>query len=191
MAHFTDGTNDFTADKALSKATTPKVLMQVFGDGYEQRLKKGINSLGETFSVSFSTREKAEVKNIAIFFEDKAAATSFVFAPPHLGSKTATTSFSGKTITSSGLSASVLSPSTPTHILVTGSTNNDNGYTLNRASTISNTVLTVTDTLTSESNTASVVIQAGVAVVCDSWNQTYDYDDYYSISGNFRRVYEI
>ena len=38
MAHFTDGTNDFTADKGLSRTTTPRVLTATFGDGFEQRL---------------------------------------------------------------------------------------------------------------------------------------------------------
>ena len=92
MAHFTDGTNDFTADKALSQTTTPSIFIQEFGDGYEQRLARGINPLTQSYSASFTSRTRAEAINIINFFEDKNAVTSFVFAPPELGSKTTETS---------------------------------------------------------------------------------------------------
>ena len=192
MAHFTDGTNDFTADKGLSRTTTPRVLTATFGDGFEQRLIDGINPLKETYAVSFTNRTRAEAINIINFFEDKNAVTSFVFAPPELGSKTAETSFSSTVITSSGLDTTVLSPSIPTHVLVTGSTNNDGGYTLDQSSTATNnaTTLTTTASFTSETNAADVLIQAGIKVVCPSWDLTYDYGDYYSVSAEFNRVYE-
>jgi phage-related protein len=192
MAHFTDGTNDFTADKGLSRTTTPRVLTATFGDGFEQRLIDGINPLKETYAVSFTNRTRTEAINLINFFEDKNAVTKFIFAPPELGSKTATTSFSSNTITSSGLDTTVLSPSTPSHILVTASASNDGGYTLNQASTATNnaTTLTVTSSLTTEVSTASVLIQAGIAVVCSDWSLNYDYGDYYSVSGSFERVYE-
>ena len=32
--------------------------------------------------------------------------------------------------------------------------------------------------------------EKAVKVVCDDWTQTWDYDDYYSLSCTFRRVYE-
>ncbi len=190
MASFTDGTNDFTVDKAVSETTAPNVFIHTFGDGYEQRLARGINANDQTYAVSFITRTKAEANNIITFFEDKGGVTSFVFAPPHLGDKTATTSFSGTTITSSGLSSTVLSPSIPTHILVTGSSNNDGGYSIDATATNNNTQIVVTDSLTTESNTANVSIQAGIKVVCSDWSRTYDYDEYYSVAGSFRRVYE-
>ena len=192
MAHFTDGTNDFTADKGLSRTTTPSIFIQKFGDGYEQRLARGINPFTQGYSASFTTRTRAEAINIINFLEDKNAVTSFVFAPPELGSKTAETSFSSTVITSSGLDTTVLSPSIPTHVLVTGSTNNDGGYTLDQSSTSTNnaTTLTTTASFTSETNAADVLIQAGIKVVCPNWDLTYDYGDYYSVSAEFNRVYE-
>ena len=105
MAHFTDGTNDFTADKTLTESTAPDLFIHTFGDGYEQRLTRGINPLGQTYAVSFVTRTSTEANNIITFFEDKGGVTSFVFAPPHLGSKTNQTSFSGKVISSTGFNA--------------------------------------------------------------------------------------
>ncbi len=192
MAHFTDGTNDFTADKSLTQTTTPRIFSQIFGDGYEQRLSRGINPLDQSYAVSFTNRTRAEAINIINFFEDKNAVTSFVFAPPELGSKTAETSFSSTVITSSGLDTTVLSPSIPTHVLVTGSTNNDGGYTLDQSSTATNnaTTLTITASLTSESNAADVLIQAGIKVVCPEWDLSYDYGNFYSVAATFNRVYE-
>jgi len=192
MAHFTDGTNDFTADKSLTKSTKPNVLLVEFGDGYEQRIIKGINPFIETYSVSFANRTRTESLNIIRFFEDKKAVTKFVFAPPDLGNKEATTSFNTKAITSTDLTGTVLSPSTPSHILITGSNNNDGGYTLDQSSTATNnnTTLTTTSSFTTENSTASVNIQAGIVVICDTWNLSYSYGDYYSVTGTLRRVYE-
>jgi len=190
MAHFTDGTNDFTADKGLTRAVTPKFHSVVFGDGYEQRAIRGINNFDESYSFNFNNRTSTEANNIISFFESKNGVTLFVFAPPHLGSKTATTSFSGTTITSSGLDTTVLSPSTPSHILITDSTDNDGGYTLDQTSANSATTLTTIASLTTETDTANVVIQAGIAVVCQTWNHNYAYDGFYTVTGTFRRVYE-
>ena len=100
MASFTDGTNDFTVDKALTETTTASTFTHTFGDGYEQRLARGINAKDQSYAVSFINRTRAEANNIITFFENKGAVTSFVFALPHLGDKTATTSFTGTTITS-------------------------------------------------------------------------------------------
>ncbi len=46
-------------DKTLNRSATPKVRVANFGDGYQQRIADGINSIGETYSVNFVNREKA------------------------------------------------------------------------------------------------------------------------------------
>ena len=56
-----DGTLVGTPDKSMSKQSTPKVLIATFGDGYEQRIADGINTLAETYSLSFSTRTKEDI----------------------------------------------------------------------------------------------------------------------------------
>ena len=53
-------------DKSLSKTSSPKVHLAKFGDGYEQRLRKGINSIEEQFEVSFENRNTL-IKIIDIF----------------------------------------------------------------------------------------------------------------------------
>ena len=64
-------------DKQLSRSTTPKVKIATFGDGYEQRLQDGINSLGEAYSVAFVTRTKEDIDDIVYFFNTKRGVVSF------------------------------------------------------------------------------------------------------------------
>ena len=60
----TFGNRDIVPDKSMARSTTPKVLLASFGDGYEQRLANGINSLAENYSLSFKTRTKEEIDDI-------------------------------------------------------------------------------------------------------------------------------
>jgi phage-related protein len=115
------GNRQVVPDKGLSTTNTPRVHIAKFGDGYEQRVQDGINSLEQEFSLSFATRPKAEIDDIIGFFESKAGATSFNY--------------------------------------------------------------TVDDT--NESGN-----ELTVKVVCSSWNQTWAYDNFYSATATFRRVYE-
>ena len=43
------GTTYATPDKSMAKQSTPRVLIANFGDGYEQRIADGINTLNETY----------------------------------------------------------------------------------------------------------------------------------------------
>lgn len=108
-------------DKSLSLQSTPRVLIANFGDGYEQRISDGINSLKESFSVSFNNRPKDEIDEIKLFLNTKKGVGSFDFTYPD------------------------------------------------------------SNELTNE---------ISVKVVCDSFSAVLNYDDYYSISATFRRVYE-
>lgn len=108
-------------DKGLTVTNTPKVHMSTFGDGYEHRIVDGINSLPQTFTLSFATRPKADIDDIVAFFESKNGVTAFDY---------------------------VLSDS------------NESGSELT------------------------------IKVVCTTWSQTWAYDNFYSLTANFRRVYE-
>ena len=116
-----NGSTRAVPDKGFNRDDTPVLFTAKFGDGYEQRVQDGINSLEQEFSLSFATRPKAEIDDIIGFFESKAGATSFNY--------------------------------------------------------------TVDDT--NESGN-----ELTVKVVCSNWNQTWAYDDFYSATATFRRVYE-
>ena len=80
---FTDLTStNRKPDKGMTRQSQPKVFKTEFGDGYEQRLADGINTLEETFQVSFNTRTKEEIDDIVAFFENKAGVTAFTYTIP-------------------------------------------------------------------------------------------------------------
>jgi len=118
---FTDLTStNRVPDKGLMSSNTPRTYTVEFGDGYEQRVANGINSLAQTFSLTFNNRPKAEIDDIIAFFLNKAGVTGFNF---------------------------------------TYADSNNGGETT-------------------------------IKVICDDWSQTWNYDDFYSASATFRKVYE-
>lgn len=117
----TDGGSTYILpDKGLTRTSTPRVLVARFGDGYEQRIADGINSIDESFNVTFNNRTKEEIDDIT----------------GYLGSLNGTTAFS---------------------------------YTI------------------PDSNNGG---ETTIKVVCGTFTQNYSYDDFYSASATFRRVYE-
>lgn len=88
------GTNITTAtiipDKSLSRTSTPKIRSAIYGDGYEQRAKSGLNSIEEEFNVTFVNRTKAVVDDLNVFFADKAGVSSFPFTIPDTDNTTTT-----------------------------------------------------------------------------------------------------
>ena len=78
----TISTSYVVPDKDIQRSTKPKVHTAKFGDGYEQRLLKGINSLEGTFSLKFSNRSIAEIEDLILFFESVVGVTAFDFTLP-------------------------------------------------------------------------------------------------------------
>lgn len=69
-------------DKFMTVTTAPRVLVARFGDGYEQRLADGINTIEEQYEVSFLNRPKAEIDDLIVYFDAKGGVTSFNFTIP-------------------------------------------------------------------------------------------------------------
>ena len=76
------GTTYATPDKSMSKQSAPRVLVANFGDGYEQRIADGINTLNETYSLSFASRPKADIDDIVAFLDGKKGVSSFPLILP-------------------------------------------------------------------------------------------------------------
>ena len=71
------GTNtDFIFDRGISRKPKFRILSAKFGDGYEQRLRDGINAKEEEVSVSFNNRTPTEIYAIADYL-DATIPTSF------------------------------------------------------------------------------------------------------------------
>jgi len=82
------GSTYATPDKSLSKASTPRVLTASFGDGYEQRIPDGINTLMETYSLNFKTRLKADIDDIVAFLDSNNGVTKFTLTLPDTNNTT-------------------------------------------------------------------------------------------------------
>jgi phage-related protein len=86
---FSDGVAQRVPDRSMARRTMPKVLLANFGDGYEQRIPSGINSLGEEYTVTFKTRPKLDIDNMTAFFDTQKGTTNFSFTIPNsAGEKT-------------------------------------------------------------------------------------------------------
>ena len=108
-------------DKTMRKASKPNVLLSVFGDGYEQRIANGINSIKETYSVSFKNRAKDDIDDIVNFFDAQAGVSKFDFTIP---------------------------------------------------------------------GTNAIGAEQTIKVVCDDYTTNFEYDNFYTVTASFRRVYE-
>ena len=82
------GSTYATPDKSLGRSINPRVLTATFGDGYEQRIADGINTLMETYSLSFKTRLKADIDDIVAFLDSKKGVTSFTLTLPDTNNTT-------------------------------------------------------------------------------------------------------
>lgn len=60
---------------------SPEIYSIKFGDGYEQRIEKGINSNPKRFDLSFS-RNLSEISAIRIFLRDHGGVDSFIWVNP-------------------------------------------------------------------------------------------------------------
>ena len=74
--------NWYRPDRSFTRSSKPRIHIAKFGDGYEQRLVDGINSIEESFSIGFESRDRQEIDDIVAFFETKQGAIAFDFYIP-------------------------------------------------------------------------------------------------------------
>jgi phage-related protein len=79
-----------TPDKSMTKTAAPRVLQISFGDGYEQRIADGINSINETYSLSFKTRLKEDIDDIVSFLDAQKNVAKFLYTMPDSNNTTRT-----------------------------------------------------------------------------------------------------
>jgi phage-related protein len=118
-------------DRGLQRSAKQKTRKIKFGDGYEQRMTKGINNTDETYNVSFKNRTKQDIDNIAGYLNSLNGITAFSFTVP------------------------------------------DNA-----------TTEELTGILDGNNN------EKTFKVVCEDFSQNYVNFDHYTLTANFRRVYE-
>ncbi len=77
MATFT-----WTASFEATESSRPRVRKTQFGDGYEQRLRFGLQTDSKEWDLTFAERTDTERDQIADFLEARGAAESFDWTPP-------------------------------------------------------------------------------------------------------------
>lgn len=180
-----DAGNSYVVDRSSTESSTPRVRKFNFGDGYEQRITDGINPLEQSFTVSFKNRTLTQANNLASFFETKGAVTSFAYSPPGFPTATGSSLAASYTVNGSGFGAL----DDDGWILISGSTSNDGGYSIDAAGTNTASVLTVySSTVTSV--TESFTVSKALGVTCEKWSIAYPQPSIASVSATFKRVYE-
>lgn len=76
------GSTNAIPDKTMTRKSKPKVLTANFGDGYQQRIADGINSIDEVYTLRFKNREKAFIDDVVDFLDGKKGVTNFDFVVP-------------------------------------------------------------------------------------------------------------
>lgn len=76
--------NTFTwvPEFSAQKDTVASVTAVKFGDGYEQRIPTGINTLPQVWNLSFANRDTSEMNAIISFLETAGGASAFYWTPP-------------------------------------------------------------------------------------------------------------
>jgi phage-related protein len=82
------GTTTFTyaPDYQAQESHTPNVRVAKFGDGYEQRIRFGINTDKPTWNLRFDSRDNTEGTAIKTFLAARGAWDSFNWTPPSYAS---------------------------------------------------------------------------------------------------------
>jgi phage-related protein len=62
----------FAFDRGFTKRVKHRLLVAKFGDGYEQRVRDGINTQDATFNFSFKNRPWEEIEVLSAFLDIKA-----------------------------------------------------------------------------------------------------------------------
>lgn len=182
-----DSGNAFSVDKSATEQSKLRIRKFSFGDGYEQRIQDGINTLEQEFSVSFVNRPEAEMNNLIDFLETKGGVTTFAYSPPNYPSGTAATiTASNNRISGGGGTLSGIIDDG--WVLLTGS-NSDGGYSVDSTGTNTSSAIQIYQpTLGSE--IGSFTVYKALGVVCENWTINIPQVGIVTLQAKLKRVYE-
>lgn len=75
----------YTPSFTASQASEPRVRTVQYGDGYEQRLRYGLNTNPKEWQLVFANRTDSERNNILAFLDARGGAEAFNWTDPHGG----------------------------------------------------------------------------------------------------------
>ena len=172
-------------DKSLSRSATTSVRVAKFGDGYQQRVADGLNSIAALFSITLANRSKTDIDDIVAFFELNRGVTSFNFTTysgntgttPSSGASHAVTMNASQNNLNISVGASVAGGGMPADSVVTGVTG-------------ANVVLSTSQDIDGLALTFTNPNERTVKVICAQWDVTYSNSSFYNLNTSFERVFE-
>jgi len=183
-------TSKVIPDRSLSRSAKTSVRVAKFGDGYQQRVADGLNSVGDSFSLAFSNRTKEDIDDMVAFFESKKGVGSFSFTYPDSNS---TTTYTG---TGAGSGTAVTMAATPNNLNIsTGATVTGTGVpggsTVESVSGVNGVNVTLSTSQTiNTALTFTIPNEREVKVICSGWDTSYSNSLFYTLSTTFERVFE-
>jgi len=69
-------------DKGASETPQPKVIKAQFGDGYEMRIRDGINNTPRSWSLVFNNRTNTDIDKLYTFFQTLAGVDTCMLTVP-------------------------------------------------------------------------------------------------------------
>ncbi len=79
---------EVVADRGLARSSAHRVLTASFGDGYEQRVRDGINTKVDSFSLTLNNRTAEDINRVAAFFDVQAGKNFDFTVTDHSGDTT-------------------------------------------------------------------------------------------------------
>ena len=183
-------TSKVIPDRSLSQSAKTSVRVAKFGDGYQQRVADGLNSVGASYSLAFSNRTREDIDDIIAFFESKKGVGSFSFTYPDSNSTATYTGSGSGSGTAVTMVATLNNLNISTGATVTG-TGVPGGSTVESVSGVNgvNVVLSTSQTINT-ALTFTIPNEREVKVICAEWSTSYDNSLFYNLSTTFERVFE-
>lgn len=72
----------WTPDQGASRTKKPRINKTQFGDGYAQVVPEGVNTIAETWNISFTLRRKGEIQSIDSFLSTMNGVSKFTWTTP-------------------------------------------------------------------------------------------------------------
>lgn len=193
-------------DKSFRRSSRPRVLEARFGDGYSQRVSDGLNTIMESWSLSFQNRSIVDINLIKTFLEFKNGVQSFSWDPP---GQVAATSKAITGVANNGagkLRVTIVAHgfTNGTQVIITGVTGTGSIANTNGTWVIEGVTPTTPDTfdLSASTYTSGTYTSGGtvtiptIKVICRDWNTSILFTQadlvtgFGSIDCTFERVYE-
>ena len=179
MANFNTDVN-IIPDRGVSTDQTARIFRATYGDGYEQRVAAGINTLPEEWSLTWNTRALNDANKVIKFLEDQKGVTAFDWYPPDTQiASTTTSATTNKLVDTTQIFTNRLLNTTVT----------DSGSNTATVTAVdSTTQLTLSSDIMGSGETYTILPTKKYK--CEKWAVTIPFEGIRTVTATFIRVFE-